>query len=162
MILVTLGTHARPMDRLVVALDELLESGRLDEEVVITAAAYGRLPDRARALPVQPFDVLSEMTRTARAIITHGGPASIALALSEGHAPIVVPRDPRLQEHVDDHQIRFANWLATRRDIAVVSEMSSLEGALRVALEREARSTHKPPVPIEAIDRLRVIISSGR
>ena len=126
MILVTLGTHPQPMDRLIVALDEILAASELDDEIIITAAVYGKRPVRAHALGIQPFDVLTEMARTARAVITHGGPASIALALSAGHVPIVVPRNPSLREHVDDHQLRFARWLAERRNITVVLHMDEL------------------------------------
>ena len=162
MILVTLGTHPRPMDRLIVALDDLLARGELDDEIIITAAAYGRQPTLARALGIQPFGELAEMARTARAIITHGGPASIALALSAGHSPVVVPRDPALREHVDDHQIRFAAWLAERRNVTVVLEMDKLGAALRETLSRQAGAPLSRPVPTEAIARLRSIIEGGR
>lgn len=162
MILVTLGTHPKPMDRLIVALDGILSSGALDDEIIITAAAYGRRPTLARALGIQPFDVLTEMARTARAVITHGGPASIALALSAGHSPVVVPRDPAMDEHVDDHQIRFAAWLAQRRNIIVVLEMDKLAAALQEALSRQGHAPVNPPVPVEAIARLRSILTGGR
>lgn len=162
MILVTLGTHPQPMDRLIVALDGILASGELDDEIIITAAAYGQRPSLARALGIQPFDVLTEMARTARAIITHGGPASIALALSAGHSPVVVPRNPALREHVDDHQLRFAAWLAERRNITVVLEMDKLGEALQETLTRQAHTPRNPPVPAEAIARLRSILASGR
>jgi UDP-N-acetylglucosamine transferase subunit ALG13 len=160
-ILVTLGTHPQPMDRLIVGLDRLLASGELNDEVIITAAAYGQRPSLARGLGIQPFDVLTDMARTAKAIITHGGPASIALALSAGHSPVVVPRNPALREHVDDHQLRFAAWLAERRDITVVLEMDTLGDALREALARQADRPRNPPVPAEAITRLRAILASG-
>jgi UDP-N-acetylglucosamine transferase subunit ALG13 len=161
-ILVTLGTHPQPMDRLIVALDGLLASGAVDEEIIITAAAYGRRPSLARALDIQPFDVLTEMAHTARAMITHGGPASIAMALSAGHSPVVVPRKPEFKEHVDDHQLRFAAWFAERRDITVVLEMDELGAAVQQALTREAEVARIPPVPTEAIARLRSILASGR
>ena len=141
------------MDRLIVALDEILAGGELDDQIIITAAAYGKRPVRATALGIQPFDALTEMAQTARAVITHGGPASIALALSAGHAPIVVPRDPSLREHVDDHQLRFAKWLAERRNITVVLDMGELGPALRETLSRQAETPRTPPVPTEAIAR---------
>lgn len=160
MILVTLGTHPQPMDRLIISLDRLLASGELSEEVIITAACYGQRPSLARGLGIQPFDVLTDMAQTANAIITHGGPASIALALSAGHSPVVVPRNQALREHVDDHQLRFATWLAERRGITVVLEMDALGDAVREALTRQADGPRDPPVPIEAIKRLRSILAS--
>ena len=150
------------MDRLILALDGLIASGRLTDEVVITAAAYGQHPTRARGLGIQPYDALVGMARTASAMITHGGPASIALALSAGHVPVVVPRDPSLHEHVDDHQLRFAAWLAERRNITVVLSMDKLGDAIQETLSRQTDTPRNPPVPTEAITRLRSILTSGR
>jgi UDP-N-acetylglucosamine transferase subunit ALG13 len=144
------------MDRLIVALDGILASGVIDDDIIITAASYGARPSLARALDIQPFDVLTEMAHTARAMITHGGPASIALALSAGHSPVVVPRRPDLKEHVDDHQLRFAAWLAERRNLTVVLEMDALASAV------QEDAPHGPAVPTEAIARLRSILASGR
>jgi UDP-N-acetylglucosamine transferase subunit ALG13 len=150
------------MDRLIVALDGILASGAVDDEIIIQAAAYGQRPSLARALGIQPYDVLVEWAHTARAIITHGGPASIALALAAGHSPVVVPRDPAFGEHVDDHQLRFAAWLAERRDITVVYEMDKLGEALQKTLSRQEHRPLNPYVPGEAIERLRSILASGR
>ena len=44
-------------------------------------------------------------------VVTHGGIGSVLLALSVGKRPIVMPRCSRLGEHVDDHQIAFAERL---------------------------------------------------
>lgn len=162
MILVTLGTHPQPMDRLVVSLDQLLAGGELNEEVIVTAAAYGHRPLLARGLGIQPFDVLTDMAQSANAIITHGGPASVALALSAGHSPVVVPRNPALREHVDDHQLRFAAWLAERRGITVVLEMDALGDAVRTALTRQVGASRKATVAAEAADRLRSILALER
>jgi UDP-N-acetylglucosamine transferase subunit ALG13 len=149
------------MARLIVELDRLVASGELEDEVIITAAGYGQRPALARGLGIQPFDVLTDLARTATAIVTHGGPASIALALSAGHSPVVVPRNPAWREHVDDHQLRFAAWLAERRNITVVLEMDRLGDAIREALTRRADRPLNPPVPVEAITRLRSILASG-
>ena len=162
MILVTLGTHPKPMDRLTVALDDILSSGDLRDEIIITGPNCGKQPSLARAVGIQPYDVLVEWARSSRAMITHAGPASIALALSVGHSPIVVPRDPALGEHVDDHQLRFAAWLAKRRDISVVLDMRQLGGALQEALSRQRRASPSVYVPNEAIARLRLILDEGR
>lgn len=160
MILVTLGTHPKPMNRLVSALDALLASGDVTDEIIITAAAYDLVPVHATALQIQPFAVLDDLAHRADAIVTHGGPASITLAMAAGHLPVVVPRDPAYGEHVDDHQIRFARWLSKRRPIAVVLEMDALGDALNAALRRGADSSNKPGVPTEVIERLRTIIGS--
>ncbi len=162
MISVTLGTHPKPMDRLVLALDALIANGEIREEVVITAAVYGTHPVLATALGIQPFGELRDMIDSASAVITHGGPASIALALASGHTPLIVPRDPAFDEHVDDHQVRFASWLSSRRPVVVVRDMGGLGVALAGVLAGEATRTRHPFVAEQAVAHLRTILARGR
>lgn len=63
-------------------------------------------------------DILPELEfihliRKADVLITHGGPATIVTALSEGRVPIIIPRERQYREHVDDHQVQFAKVLAS-------------------------------------------------
>jgi UDP-N-acetylglucosamine transferase subunit ALG13 len=161
-ILVTLGTHPRPMDRLVIALDSLLETREIVDEVLFTAATYGHRPVRAKALGIQPYETLVKMMEDASAVITHGGPASIAMALSAGHIPVVVPRNPALHEHVDDHQVRFAQWFAKRRGIEVVLEMEDIGPAIARTLGRRRKGPRQRFEPTQAIERLRSILNVDR
>lgn len=162
MILVTLGTHPKPMDRLVRALDDLLATGNVTDEVIITAAAYGYRPRHATALGIQPYDVLVDLMQRADVVITHGGPASIAMALAAGHLPIIVPRDATFGEHVDSHQIRFAQWLARKRSVTVVVDMDGLGGAIDGARGRGPGPSDRTVVSPEVIARLRSIIERDR
>lgn len=50
----------------------------------------------------------------ARIVITHGGPASFIMPLQIGKTPIVVPRQKKFDEHVNDHQLEFARNVAER------------------------------------------------
>lgn len=47
-------------------------------------------------------------------ILTSGGPASFIMPLQIGKTPIVVPRQHRFNEHVNDHQVEFARNVAQR------------------------------------------------
>ena len=49
---------------------------------------------------------------SAAAVVCHGGPGTILGARHRGAVPIVVPRQHRLGEHVDDHQVAFSRRLA--------------------------------------------------
>jgi UDP-N-acetylglucosamine transferase subunit ALG13 len=150
------------MDRLVTALDDLVARGTVGDEVVITAAAYGYRPIHAQGLGIQAYDALVSMMDDASAVVTHGGPASIAMALAAGHVPVVVPRNPSFGEHVDDHQMRFAAWFAKRRDIEVVIEMEHLGEALERTIGRRAQGARALAEPTEAIQRLRSILNARR
>ena len=46
--------------------------------------------------------------------MTSGGPASFIMPLQIGKTPIVVPRQKKYDEHVNDHQVEFARNVAER------------------------------------------------
>ncbi|MFZ5479768.1 MAG: glycosyltransferase [Myxococcota bacterium] len=124
MIFATVGTHEDPFDRLIGALDAL----DTDEEIVVQYG-YSAPPRRARGERMMPFDAIQDHMARARVVITHGGPASIMQALAHGKVPIVVPRQSRFGEHVDDHQVRFAGRVADR--VIVVLDVAELAPAIR-------------------------------
>jgi len=161
-ILVTLGTHLRPMDRLMTAIQDLIADGSIDQPVIVQAAAYGIRPLGAELHGLVPADRLWGWANEAAIIVTHGGPASITLAMSVGRTPVVVPRDPARHEHVDDHQIRFTRWLATRRPIITVGDpVAELAGALHRAAAA-GMSPIRPAGLENAVSRLRLIIDSDQ
>ena len=109
-----------------------------------------------------PVTRLHEWASTASIIITHGGPASITLAMSVGRRPIVVPRDPRFHEHVDNHQILFTRWLAQRRPIIAVEDSTTDLGAALLEASVAAKTTGVGAADPRAIERLRRIIEGDR
>jgi UDP-N-acetylglucosamine transferase subunit ALG13 len=58
------------------------------------------------------FDALQAVMREAAVVACHGGPGTILAARSMGVIPEAVPRQPRLSEHIIDHQVIFTRRLA--------------------------------------------------
>lgn len=143
MIFVTVGTHEDGMDRLMAEVDRLVEVGELRDELVVQAGYSELRPRGARVEAMMPFDEVQEAMRRAEVVITHGGPASIMQALSFGKTPVVVPRQARFGEHVDDHQVRFARRIADR--VLVVTDIAELGPAV-------ARARALAAAPHEASD----------
>ena len=72
-----------------------------------------------------------ELVEQARIVITHGGPSSFIMPLQIGKIPVVVPRQKRFEEHVNDHQLAFAKALAERQgNLLVVEEIGELKDVL--------------------------------
>lgn len=64
----------------------------------------------------------------SRIIITHGGPASFIMPLQIGKIPIVVPRQKKFDEHVNDHQLEFSKNVAERmKNIIPVYDITDLK-----------------------------------
>jgi len=92
--------------------------------------ALHTLPASAPFPPLLPFSEMNRLLMSAAGIVSHGGPATIVQIRAAGKVPIVMPRDPALGEHVDDHQIRFARHLAARGEIVLAETITDLRTAL--------------------------------
>lgn len=143
MILVTLGTHPQPMDRLIRAIDDLLERSVLQERVVVQSAAFGFVPRHAEVVAVQPYEWLRAAIEEASVVVSHAGPGTLAAIRMAGRVPVVVPRLREAGEHVDDHQRAYAARLAGLPGYVVVTDLDRLPEAIDRA--RELRFDAGPP-----------------
>ena len=114
MVFVALGTHGRPIDRAVDWIVSAIELGLISGPVTVQCAIRGSRSD-VQWKPIIPEDQFSELMLAADLLITHGGPGTILRALELGRVPLVVPRERRYSEHVDDHQVAFARVLGKFR-----------------------------------------------
>lgn len=116
MILVTVGTEKYPFNRLMIWIDLLSKSGFLnveDEEIVVQYGNCTILPMGVKVYKLLPEAEFSRLLKKARLIVAHCGEGTVDL-LTELEKPfILVPRQHRFGEHVDDHQIELANALKT-------------------------------------------------
>jgi UDP-N-acetylglucosamine transferase subunit ALG13 len=138
MILVTVGTHEQPFDRLVRAAADLAG----DEPVVVQYGSSAIAHGRGEWFDYLSFDELAEYARQARVFVCHAGVGSIVLARRNGHRPVVVPRRHHLGEHVDDHQLSLATRLGGAGVVTVLEDPASLG-----SLVREQASTAPEDAP---------------
>ncbi len=99
------------------------------------------LPGALTGVPMMGSSEMDEVLQDAAAVVTHAGPGSIMDAREHGHVPVVVPRDPTLGEHVDDHQQRFTRFLSRTGMILAAHDHDELAAALAVAVQAD-RTDH--------------------
>ena len=114
MIFVTVGTHEQPFNRLVKAIDKLKKDGVITEDVIMQTGYSTYEPKYCKWDKLIPYDQMVKNVEDARIVITHGGPASFIMPLQIGKTPIVVPRQYRFNEHVNNHQVEFARNVADK------------------------------------------------
>lgn len=129
MILVTVGTHETPFDRLLRAVVPLVE---LDELMVQYGSSELRVAG-ATCVDFLPFTELAELAAGARAVVTHAGAGSVLVALAAGKRPIVMPRIHAFGEAVDDHQLVFARHLSGAGRITLVEDPAEMKTAVERA-----------------------------
>jgi UDP-N-acetylglucosamine transferase subunit ALG13 len=142
-IVVTLGSGEHGFRRLVLRLLAIFPA---EVEVLwqTGSTAVGDLPIRAEAMV--PATVLDRAIAEADAVIGHAGCGYALAALNSGKLPIVVPRDPRHGELVDNHQIELARFLG-EQNLAIAREPDSLTfDDVVAAAGRQVRRRADPPL----------------
>lgn len=114
MIFVTVGTHEQPFNRLIKKVDNLVANGDIKEKVIIQTGFSTYIPKYCEAYKMMSFEEMQQALKEARIVITHGGPSSFIEALQFGKVPIVVPRQEKFNEHVNNHQVDFTKLIAKR------------------------------------------------
>jgi UDP-N-acetylglucosamine transferase subunit ALG13 len=130
LIFVTLGTHHDPFPRLIDGLQAL------DGQDLVVQHGHSPAPLHvADAIDFLPFADLMEQIRTADAVVTHAGVGSILTCLRLGRTPLVVPRQRRFGEHVDDHQVELTRALADDGKVLPVWDVADLPELVEAAPE---------------------------
>ena len=128
MIFVTVGTHEQPFNRLIKKVDELKRDGVIQEDVIMQTGFSTYEPKYCEWSKLIPYQQMIKNVEDARIVITHGGPASFIMPLQIGKVPIVVPRQYKFDEHVNDHQVEFARNVAERMGTIIpVEDIEKLE-----------------------------------
>ena len=132
MIFVTVGTHEQGMDRLFIELDRLIEERSINDEVFAQIGYTKYRPKNFKYKEMIGYDEMDNLVKRSNIIITHGGPGSIFHPLQYGKIPIVVPRNPKFDEHVDDHQILFTKRLEENKRVIGVYDIKELGECIRM------------------------------
>ncbi len=147
-VLVTVGTDHHPFDRLIAWVDEWAGA---NPGVRVVAQHGTSLPLVAGAnVALLRSDQLRSLLHHSRVVVTHGGPATIMECRQSGKIPIVVPRQPSLGEHVDDHQVRFTTRLARLGEVIVAADAGELHRILDEAMIHPDRIAHEVRGQVEA------------
>lgn len=131
MIFVTVGTHEQPFNRLIEYIDNMKRDLKIQEEVIMQTGFCTYVPKHCTYSNFISYDEMEQYVSKARIVITHGGPASFIMPIRIGKVPIVVPRQHKFHEHVNDHQIDFVKNVAERMGTIIpVIDINELEQAI--------------------------------
>jgi UDP-N-acetylglucosamine transferase subunit ALG13 len=106
MIFIALGSQKFQFNRLLKKVDELLEAGIIQEEVIAQIGYSNYLPINYAFHNFLNQDEFEDAVQRSDIVIAHGGTGVIISAVKEGKKVIAVPRLKEYGEHVDDHQLQ--------------------------------------------------------
>lgn len=122
MIFVTVGTHEQPFDRLLKCIDKMFSDGLIKEKVIVQKGYTDFELKNCEQYKLIGYNEMQKFIEDARIVVTHGGPASFIAPLTIGKIPIVVPRQLKYNEHVNNHQLEFARQVEKKMKNIIVAE----------------------------------------
>lgn len=132
-VVVAVGTDHHPFDRLVGWIDDWAKAK--PETSVVIQRGTSQEPSHCPSRELFGHDELRERFARATVVVSHGGPSTVMDARMVGRLPIVVARNPELGEHVDDHQLRFADHLGRHGMARLAEDPATLTDLIDEALE---------------------------
>jgi len=133
LILVTVGMHNQPFDRLVKAADGF--AGLIDEDVIIQRGNSSYLPQTAQHFQWASSQEMDELINKARVVVSHAGAGTIIQCLLARKPLVAVPRLKKFGEHFDNHQTQLvAALVQSNRALSVgILDKDSLALAVQKA-----------------------------
>ena len=119
MIFVTVGTHEQQFDRLIKEVDRLKKENLIQDEVFIQTGYSNYVPKYCEWEKIISYEKMNQMIEESDIII------------AKGKVPIVVPRQKKFGEHVNDHQLEFCNKVKQYYPIIVINDIKKLLTNLR-------------------------------
>lgn len=130
MIFITLGSQKFQFNRLLECVDNLIDAGKIKEEVVAQVGYSDYIPRNYVAVDFLDRENFQNNIDLADIIITHGGTGAIITAVKKEKKVIAIPRLAKYKEHVDDHQLQIVNQFSELGFICACLNCEELEKAI--------------------------------
>lgn len=140
MIFITLGSQKFQFNRLLKAVDKLLQKGVIEEEVFAQIGYSNYRPKNYNYKDFVDREEFNRIMEEADIVITHGGTGAIISAVKKRKKVIAVPRLAKYGEHVDDHQLQIVGQFRNLDLICEVQDIGNLAEAIKEAKEKNYKS----------------------
>jgi len=123
MIFVTVGTHDQEFTRLLKRIDEI--APEVKEEIIVQRGFTRYVPKNCKSFKFSPD--LNPYFKKANLIIAHAGMGtSIEVLRQLKKTLILVPRQHKFNEHINDHQVGMARHFEKKWGVKVIYNMKDL------------------------------------
>lgn len=133
MIFVCVGSRDYQFDRLLEAIDRLVEKNEVQDPIVAQIGQSAYEPKHYQWYRFLDRDAFKKYQADADLIISHAGTGALVGALKLEKQVIAVPRLAKYGEHIDDHQTQISGALSAEGYLREVMEMEDLREAIRLS-----------------------------
>jgi UDP-N-acetylglucosamine transferase subunit ALG13 len=125
MIFVTIGTHVQ-FNRLVKKIDEI--APKINEKIIIQTGSSTYVPKNVEHFAWS--ESLEKYMKEANLIISHGGLSCLEGLKKHKKPTIIVPRQYEFGEHINDHQVEFAEEIERKYGVKIIKNITDLTPGL--------------------------------
>lgn len=133
MIFVTVGSQKFQFNRLLIAIDKLIEEKKITDVVFAQTGYSDYQPKHYQFARFLNKDDYLNYINKASIIICHGGTGAIINAIKQGKKVIAIPRQEKYHEHVDDHQLQIVSQFQKLNLISTCTNCIKLDETLKFA-----------------------------
>ena len=126
MIFVAVGTQKFPFNRLLKGIDDLIEQGKLEDEVFAQIGHSDYVPRNYQYKDFLSKEDFQSKISNCDVLITHSGVATIITGMRLEKPVVVVPRFAKFAEHVDDHQLQIAESFSDKNLVLMCRNVEDL------------------------------------
>ncbi len=132
MILVTVGTHEQPFDRLIKSIDKIAKKKHYKFLLQIGYSNYK--PQHIKNIyKFISYEKIIKIIKKSKIIVSHCGIGTVLLCLRYKKPIIIVPRLKEFNEHTDNHQLQLAEILERDKKAICVYDIEKLEESIELA-----------------------------
>lgn len=139
MIFITLGSQKFQFNRLLKAVDDLVQRKIIKEDVFAQIGYSDYQPQNYSYKKFLDRDEFARMEEKSEIVITHGGTGAIIGAVKKDKKVIAVPRLAKFGEHVDDHQLQLLDEFEKMQIIVACYDTDKLEDAYRLVQTKKLK-----------------------
>ena len=137
MIFVVLGTQKFQCNRLLKQIDNLIEEGKITEEVFAQRGHSDYTPVHYSFSDFLLKEEFEKKIEACDILVTHSGVGTILSGVNRHKPVIVFPRLKKYKEHVDDHQFDIARAFQKKKLVLMCGEQDALDEVIRRSRDYE-------------------------
>lgn len=127
MIFVTLGTQDKTFERLLIKLDEMIDKGIINDDLIVQAGSTKYNSKNMQILDFIDMNQFNSYIEECDYMVTHAGVGTIINGINHGKKVIAVARREKYGEHENDHQVEITTKFTKMGYIIGCVDVNELE-----------------------------------
>lgn len=155
MIFITVGSRSFQFNRLLKAVDDAIDSGKITDEVFGQIGSSLYKVKHFETVAFLSHDEFNDKLNECDIVLTHGGTGVIVNSVKMGKRVVAVPRLAQYNEVVDDHQIQLIRAFGKLDMVVPCYDCTSvgISEAIQIAKQRKMKPyISNTKVIIDSID----------